>query len=49
MKEDLIEISDPSYYDEELQFKDKNELNEIFATLETKNLFYINQAQDIEQ
>jgi len=44
MKEDLIEINDKSYYDEELQFKDKNELNEIFATLETKNLFYINQA-----
>ena len=42
MREDLIEISDSSYFHEELQFQDKNELNEIFTTLETKNLFYIN-------
>lgn len=44
MDEDLIEINDKSFFYEELQFKDKNELNEIFASLETKNLFYINQA-----
>ena len=49
MDEDLIEINDKSFFKEELQFKENDQLNEIFSSLETKNLFYINQAQDIEQ
>lgn len=49
LDEDLIEIDDEEFYKEKLQFTENNELNDIFASLETKNLFYINQAQDIEQ
>ena len=42
MDEDLIEINDKSFFKEELQFKENDQLNEIFSSLETKNLFYIN-------
>ncbi len=47
MSQDLIELP-IDYYDEELYFKDFDELNEIFTDLEEKNLYLIHMSQEVE-
>lgn len=46
--EDLIQIDD-DFFDEELCFEDPNDLNQIFTDLEEKNLYLINQSQELEE
>jgi len=45
--EDLIPV-DEDFYDEELCFKDPNDLNKIFSELEEQNLYLILQSQELE-
>lgn len=44
----LIDV-DEKYYDESLPFTDPNELEYKFEALETQNLFYITQLQNMEE
>ena len=48
MNEDLIQLPD-DFYDEELYYKDPNDLNTIFSELEEKNLYLIHMSQEVEQ
>ena len=45
--EDLIAVEE-DFYDEELCFKDPNDLNKIFSELEEQNLYLILQSQELE-
>jgi len=45
--EDLIPV-DEDFYDEELCFRDPNDLNKIFSVLEEQNLYLILQSQELE-
>jgi hypothetical protein len=45
--EDLIPVDD-EFFDEELCFKDPNDLNKIFSELEEQNLYLILQSQELE-
>lgn len=45
---DLIPV-DNDFYEEELLFKDPNDLNKIFGELEEQNLYLINQSQELEE
>ena len=47
MREDLIDLPE-DFFDEELYYKDPNDLNNIFAELEEKNLYLIHMSQEVE-
>lgn len=46
--EDLIEVDD-DFFDEDLLFKDPDDLNMIFSELEEQNLYLIHQSQEFEE
>jgi len=47
MREDLIDLPE-DFFDEELYYKDPNDLNNIFSELEEKNLYLIHMSQEVE-
>jgi hypothetical protein len=47
MSEDLVELPE-DFFDEELYYKDPNDLNAIFSEIEEKNLYLIHMSQEVE-
>lgn len=48
LAEDLIDVKDENFYDEEILFDDPEQLMNIFSYLEEKNLAIIKKAQETE-